>query len=371
MQRSLVTKFPNVLRAKIDLHPTFGAMSAHEQYMQQCLELAAKGLGSVAPNPMVGSVVVHNGNIIGQGYHQQYGGPHAEVNAVNSVAEKSLLKDSTIYVNLEPCAHYGQTPPCAELIASLGIPNVVVGHLDPNPLVAGKGVAILEGAGCKVTHGVLAEAGRALNKRFLTFFEQKRPYVILKWAQSSDGFIDAVRSTAETPPVWITSPASKTLVHQWRSEEPAILVGTNTALLDNPRLNVREVNGTNPTRVVLDLNGRLPDSLHLFAGEQPTLVISKEAKASGTNLEYATVNSAKPLVTQVLDALYQRKLQSVIVEGGSQTLQAFLDANAWDEARVFTGITGLGSGLKAPRLAGTPVATATVGMDRLEYFSNA
>lgn len=339
--------------------------------MQQCLHLAAKGLGTVAPNPLVGCVIVQNGAVLATGYHQQYGGPHAEVNAIDAVADKSLLKDCTLYVNLEPCAHYGKTPPCAGLIAEMQIPRVVVGALDPNPLVAGKGVEILRAAGCEVTVGVLPQACRQLNRRFSTWIEQKRPFVLLKWAKSSDGFIDAERSDASTPPVWITGPDSKRLVHQWRSEEPGILVGGATALLDNPRLNVREVEGANPTRIVLDTRGDLPPNLHLLDGTEPTIVFSVRPGLSSNKLEYVAIDTAQPLIPQVLAALYVRDIQTVMVEGGRHTLQQFIDANLWDEARVFTGNKLLHAGLPSPTLNAQPATTMHLGADQLEYYYNA
>ena len=321
----------------------------HEAFMHRCLELAATASGYTAPNPMVGAVVVYEGRIIGEGFHRQYGEPHAEVNAIHSVREKELLEHSTLYVNLEPCSHHGKTPPCADLIISHRIPHVVTGSFDPNPLVAGKGIAMLRAAGCRVTEHILEEECDRLNIRFMTFHRKHRPYVVLKWAQTADGFIDAIRDrNVIGRPTWITGWYEQTQVHKWRSEEQAVMVGTNTALADNPMLNIRRWHGRQPLRIVLDKQLRLPASLHLFDGTQPTLVFTEKQKKGTGNVTYAPVPFDQQLPYHILDELFRRKITSVFIEGGTQLLQTFIDAGLWDEARIFTGSVLFGDGIKAP-----------------------
>lgn len=365
-------------------------MNADINYMFRCLELAKNGLGKVAPNPMVGSVIVYDGKIIGEGYHQQYGSAHAEVNAINSVKNKALLPKSTLYVNLEPCAHFGKTPPCADLIIKNNIKKVVIGCVDTFAEVAGKGIERLKNAGIEVVVGVLEEESLNLNKRFFTFHNKKRPYIILKWAETNDGFIDVDRgheensnplkkktdgfgplhSTRNDVNNWITSPLSKKLVHKWRSEEAAIMVGTNTALNDNPQLNVREWAGKNPIRIVLDLNLRLPNNIHLFDKLIPTLVFTYKEKKSETNLEYIQIDASKKLIPQLLETLYKKNIQSVIIEGGTMLLQSFIDENLWDEARVFIGNKTFNKGLKAPQLNIHPTSKEKVSDDVLLIYRN-
>ena len=327
----------------------FANTMSHQTYMRRCLELAITASGYTAPNPMVGAVVVCDGRIIGEGFHRQYGEPHAEVNAIRSVREPALLERSTLYVNLEPCSHHGKTPPCVDLIITSRIPHVVVGSFDPNPLVAGKGIARLRAAGCHVIENILEEECDRLNIRYMTFHRKHRPYVTLKWAQTADGFIDAVRDPDVVGrPTWITGWYEQTLVHKWRSEEQAIMVGTNTALKDNPLLNIRRWNGLQPLRVTLDRQLRLPDSLHLFDGTLPTLVITEKQHHNTTNINYATLAFDKQLPQRILDELYRRNIISVLIEGGTQLLQTFIDAELWDEARFFTGTALFGNGVKAP-----------------------
>lgn len=323
-----------------------------EFYIKRCIELAEKGLGYTAPNPLAGCVIVHDGNIIGEGYHHEFGGPHAEVNAINSVPDKSLLKKSVLYVNLEPCSHFGKTPPCADLIIKMNIPEVVIGTKDPNIIVKGKGIKKLSDAGIKVKSGVLESSCMELNKRFFTFHQKKRPFIILKWAMTSDGFIDMERKNGEMPRVkWITNEKLRPLVHKWRSEEQAIMAGTNTVLLDNPELTSRFCNGKNPVRIVLDQKLRLPETLHVFDGNVKTIVFTGLSKKSNSNAEYITINFSKNIVQQICDELYIRNIQSVIVEGGTMLLQTFIDSGIWDEARVFTGSIEFGKGVKAPVLS--------------------
>ena len=326
-------------------------MNIHETYMRRCLELARLGAGNVAPNPMVGAVIVHNGKIIGEGYHQKYGFAHAEVNAVNSVKNKELLPESEIYVSLEPCAHYGKTPPCADLLIKCGFKKVYVGCRDSFEKVDGKGIQKLKNAGIEVVTGILEKECIDLNRRFFTWCTQKRPYVILKWAQTADGFIDIER-TSNTPQgsVRISNPLTQNLVHRWRAEEAAILIGTNTAINDNPSLTVRSWQGRNPVRVVIDRNQRLPKTLKIFDNAAPTLVLTDTDPA------------------KILDTLYNRQLQSVIIEGGAHIHQSFINASLWDEARIFTAPMRFGKGLKAATLEGKLVETLQIGDNKLEII---
>ena len=326
-------------------------MKTHEKYIRRCIELAKNGLGTTYPNPMVGSVIVCDGKIIGEGWHKKSGEPHAEVNAVNSVKDKSLLKKSTIFVSLEPCSHFGKTPPCCDLIIENKIPNVVIGTVDSNVKVAGNGIKKLIEAGAKVTVGILETECKELNKRFFTFHEKKRPYVILKWAETQDGFI-APMNKLEQKPVWITNNYSRQWVHKWRSEEQAILVGTQTAIDDNPKLNVRDWAGKNPIRIVLDQHNRISKESCIYDNQIKTIIFSAIPKPNKEeNTIFETIDFKQNLVEQILNILYKHQIQSVIIEGGSQTLQTFIDENLWDEARVFIGNNNFETGIKAPLLA--------------------
>ena len=319
--------------------------------MRRCLELAKNGLGTTYPNPMVGSVIVCDGKIIGEGWHKKSGEPHAEVNAVNSVKDKSLLKRATIYVSLEPCSHFGKTPPCCDLIIENKIPNVIVGTVDSNIKVAGNGIKKLIEAGAKVTVGILETECKELNKRFFTFHEKKRPYVILKWAESNNGFI-APLTKLEQKPVWITNKFSRQLVHKWRSEEQAILVGTNTVIDDNPKLDVRDWTGNNPIRIILDQNNRIPKDSFIFNNQVKTIIFSNSStRINQENSIFEVIDFKKNLANQILNVLYKHHIQSVIIEGGLQTLQTFIDENLWDETRVFIGNNNFETGIKAPLLA--------------------
>ncbi|PCJ85761.1 MAG: riboflavin biosynthesis protein RibD [Flavobacteriales bacterium] len=333
--------------------------------MYRCLELAANGLVSVAPNPMVGCVIVHKDKIIGEGYHREYGKSHAEPNAVATVKNKSLLKEATLYVNLEPCSVFSKTPPCTDLIIKHEIPKVIFGSRDTNTSVEIQGVEKLRKAGAEITEGILEKQCRELNKRFFTFQEKKRPYVILKWAQTLDGFIAKKSETS-----WITSDLSKRLVHKWRSEEQSIMVGTNTAEVDNPQLNVREWVGKNPTRIVIDKSLRLPEALHLFDQSQQTLVFTEKKKTSKKNLEFVQIDFGKNNIHHILDELHQREIISLIVEGGTQLLNSFLNSNLWDEARVFIGNKVYKEGVKAPEMPSVNCEKETVGDDQLLIFRN-
>lgn len=346
---------------------------SHEFFMKRCIELASLGLGNTSPNPMVGSVIVHQGRIIGEGYHRRYGEAHAEVNAVQQVKDKSLLKASTLYVNLEPCSHYGKTPPCAEMIAKLQIPEVVIGTSDPNPLVMGRGIEMLKHAGCKVITGVLSTECEELNRRFFTFQKLNRPYIILKWAETADGFLDKVR-TRDEKPEWITNQASRILVHKWRSEEQAIMVGANTALMDNPKLNVREWAGKNPLRIVIDTDLSLPADLELFkegGEEQKTLVFTyQNPPFVHENIKFVKIPSEVDKISFLINHLYCNKILSIIVEGGAKLTGLFLTENLWDEARVFTGKALFHEGVLAPELNLLPVSEYDIEGVSLKVYKN-
>lgn len=324
-------------------------MSFQEQIMSRCISLAKLGAGNVSTNPMVGAVIVHNGRIIGEGYHRKYGEGHAEVNAVNSVKDPKLLPESEIYVSLEPCAHFGKTPPCADLIIEKGIKKVYVGCRDPFNQVDGKGIQKLRAAGVEVVVGVLEKECQELNRRFFTSVNLRRPFVILKWAQSADGFIDK-----DCKPVRISNHQTEILNHKWRSEEDAILVGYNTALRDNPSLTNRLWAGKNPLRVVLDRDLKLPRDLKMFDGAARTVVFTgKEVEADLSGVTVVKIDfGCGDVAAQVLGALYQMKVQSLIVEGGARTHQMFVDAGLWDEARILMSPTMLGSGTRAADLRG-------------------
>jgi len=332
--------------------------------MHRALQLARLGLGAVSPNPMVGCVIVKKNKIIGEGNHEKYGEGHAEVNAVNSVREESDLEGCTVYVTLEPCAHFGKTPPCAHLLVDSKVGKVVICNQDPNPLVAGKGIDILKDAGIEVVSGVLQEEGKKLNRRFLTYFIKERPYVVLKWAQTADGFI--ARENFDSK--WISNKSARQLVHKWRAEEQAILVGTNTAKHDNPSLTTRNWSGSNPMRIVLDRNLRLESSLNLFDGVVRTIVFNEREDKTSHNLEYIKLPQLSPFF--ILKALFERKIQSVFIEGGSATLQSFIDAGLWDEARVFESQTTFGTGVKSPFLETQPSETFTVDNNVLTIYQN-
>lgn len=321
-------------------------MTTDEKYIRRCIELASNGLCNAAPNPMVGAVIVHNGKIIGEGYHARCGEGHAEVNAIRSVKDESLLKESTIYVSLEPCSHYGKTPPCADLIISKGIPRVVVGCIDPFSQVSGRGIQKLRDAGIDVTVGVLEDECKNLIRRFVTFNTRKRPYITLKWAESADGFIDINRENGS--PVVMSTPITSMYVHKQRAEHKAILVGRRTALLDNPSLTTRNWYGANPLRLVIDRSLTLPSDLRLFDHSTPTLVFTEREKTAEENLEYITLDFSKDILPQILTVLYERKIQSLLVEGGTTLLQSFIDTELWDEIFVEHSAKVLGEGVKSP-----------------------
>lgn len=338
--------------------------------MHRCLELARLGARNVAPNPMVGAVLVHEGRIIGEGYHKEYGKAHAEVNCVESVnnEDRKCISSSALYVSLEPCSHYGKTPPCTNLIIKEKIPRVVVGCRDPFKEVAGKGIEKLRDAGVDVTVGVLEKECKVLNKRFLTFHTQHRPYIILKWAQTANG---KIANTAGER-LLITNEFTNRLVHKWRSEEMGILVGTNTALLDNPELTTRLWNGKSPVRLIIDMHLRLPSSLKIFNEQQPTIVFNTLQHDEAGKIKHYQVTEDVSIVHQISNACYQNNIQSIMVEGGAKLLQSFIDEGMWDEARIITNQTlHVENGLPAPELTDcTFAAGENIFSDRIDYYFN-
>ena len=347
-------------------------MNIQEKYIKRCIELAQNGFGTTYPNPMVGSVIVYENKIIGEGWHKKAGEPHAEVNAIRSVKDKSLLKKATIYVSLEPCSHFGKTPPCCDLIIAHKIPNVVVGTVDSNEKVSGNGIKKLIEAGANVTVGVLEEECVELNKRFFTFHNKKRPYIILKWAESQDGFLAPEKDVNhDRKPFWITNQYSRQLVHKWRSEEQAILAGTQTIIDDNPKLNARDWKGNNPVRVVLDQNNRISKDSFVFDESVKTIVFTKsENNISSENTIFETIDFTKNTIAQILAVLHQNQIQSIIIEGGAQTLQSFINENCWDEARIFIGTNIFEKGTKAPFLPKRNTKKTQIGNDELIYVRN-
>lgn len=324
-------------------------MTTDEKYMSRCIQLAANGRCNTAPNPMVGAVIVHNGRIIGEGYHIRCGEAHAEVNAINSVKDKELLKNSTIYVSLEPCSHYGKTPPCADLIIKVGIPRIVVGTVDPFPLVAGRGIKKLRDAGREVIVGVLEKEVIELMKRFITFNTLKRPYITLKWAESADGFIDTIRKDGK--PIVLSTPLTSMLVHKYRAESQSILVGKKTALLDNPSLTTRNWYGKNPLRLVIDRNLELPHTLNLFDSNVRTIIFNEiKDEIVNKNLEYKKISFSKDVTLEIMNTLYSEKIESIIIEGGAFTLEYFIKKGLWDDVFIEKSIVKINDGVKAPKI---------------------
>lgn len=347
-------------------------MVEDEKYMQRCLELAALGMGNVSPNPMVGAVIVMDTIIIGEGYHHKYGEAHAEVNAINQVFANfsdaaDILDQSTIYVSLEPCAHYGKTPPCADLIIKHRIPKVVIGCRDPFDAVNGKGIEKLLAADVDVTVGVLEKECQCLNRRFFTRVQKHRPYVILKWAQTRDGFF----APDDNSQFWITGTESRKLVHQWRAGEDAILIGKHTAAIDNPQLNVRYAEGKNPKRIVIDRKLELNDNLNIFDQSVETLVFNEVKTSIDGKIKYIALEDFDRYVPQyILYQLYLQDIQSVIIEGGAHTLNTFIEAGLWDEARIFTGPADLKHGIKSPEIKGKIAGEEVIGNDKLLILVN-
>ncbi len=331
--------------------------------MERCLQLARKGEGFTKPNPLVGAVVVHNNRIIGEGFHRQYGEAHAEVNAIASVKNSALLPESTLYVSLEPCAHHGKTPPCAELIISRKIPRVVVATSDPNPKVAGRGIAMMRESGIEVTVGMLEEKARDLNRIFFVNQLCNRPYLILKWAQSSDGFMDQHRTPNDgRTPVIISNTLTHTIVHKFRTQVQGILVGTNTALLDNPQLTARKWFGDHPTRVVIDRENKIPSDAFLFDESAPTIVFTASLPPETgrkEHIKYIGIDFSGDTNRQILERLYDEKIYSLLIEGGAQLLASFIEKEMWDEAYVEISAKALHSGVKAPVIQGDVAASST------------
>jgi len=340
--------------------------AADHEFMARALRLAESGLYSATPNPRVGCVLVRDGSIVGEGWHEKAGGPHAEVNAIASVQDETLLKQATLYVNLEPCSHYGKTPPCADLILTKQIPRVVIGSYDPNPKVAGKGIQRLKDAGVEVTTEVLKAESDFLNRRFLTYHTLHRPYVLLKWAQSSDGYM----GLNEPKQLWLTNAESKKLSHQWRTEEQAILVGRNTVMVDDSELTARLWPGNNPLRVVIDRNLALGHDKKIFNNKADTLIVNELKEETTGNLHYCKIDFTTDAPAQILHLLYQRNILSVIVEGGAQTLQSFIAVNLWDEARIFTTPHTLKNGIPAPVLPGKLIEETAIEKDTLQVLLN-
>ncbi|UPZ36310.1 bifunctional diaminohydroxyphosphoribosylaminopyrimidine deaminase/5-amino-6-(5-phosphoribosylamino)uracil reductase RibD [Sphingobacterium sp. PCS056] len=347
-------------------------MNMQESYMRRCLELAILGAGTTSPNPMVGAVIVCEDQIIGEGYTSPYGGAHAEVNAIQQVLDHygddaaAKLRQSIFYVSLEPCAHFGKTPPCADLIAKYKPQKVYIACLDPFAQVDGKGVEILKNAGVEVEVGLLKQEALWLNRRFFTRVQKHRPYVILKWAESADGYLGK-----EGEQVWISNAASKQLVHKWRAEEDAILVGTKTALVDNPTLTVREWQGKNPKRILIDKLLTVPKEAAIFNDEAETIIFNAvKTEWSGHNKYIELENFDWYLPQNILYQLYLMDVQSIIIEGGAKTLALFIEANLWDEARVIKSTKNLREGIKAPHLHGILKESVQISDDELKILLN-
>jgi len=341
------------------------------KFMRRCLELASKAEGLTYPNPMVGSVIVHDGKIIGEGYHLKAGEPHAEVNAINSVDDKSLLKSSTLYVNLEPCSHFGKTPPCADLIISSGLPRIRIGAVDTSDKVSGKGVQKLKDAGCNVETGILNADSRWLNRRFFIFHEKQRPYVILKWAQSADGFLDINRTEGHrTGPTWITGNPERVLVHRWRASEQSILVGAGTVRADSPRLDVREWRGINPVKMILSSSGNVGKESTIINSNSRVVVFTHNSLATIKGAETVILESDRSSPSQICSYLWTAGIQSVFIEGGAETLNLFITEGLWDEARIFTGEDYFTEGVRAPAIAGMHGLKTKFSRSILEIIAN-
>lgn len=329
-------------------------MSIDEKYMWRCLQLARKGLGKTKNNPLVGCVIVHNDRIIGEGYHRKIGEAHAEVNAINSVSDSSLLKDATIYVSLEPCSHYGKTPPCAELIAGKKIPRVVIAVTDPNNKVAGRGIQMLKDAGATVKVGVLEKEAKQINQPFFVNQIEKRPYIILKWAQTKDGFIDNERESSDLPPLQISNSITQSIVHKIRSYNMGIMVGTNTAIKDNPTLSTRKWYGDNPVRIVIDRTGKLPKDSNLFNKNTPTIVFTElSSYPTIENVTCIVINFCEDVIEQILAKTFEHNIATVMIEGGNILISSFVESNIWDEAFIEVADIKIGRGIRAPIVRGT------------------
>jgi diaminohydroxyphosphoribosylaminopyrimidine deaminase/5-amino-6-(5-phosphoribosylamino)uracil reductase len=343
----------------------------NDKFMRRCLELATKAEGLTYPNPMVGSVIVHNGKIIGEGYHIKAGEQHAEVIAINSVKDKAKLKSSTLYVNLEPCSHYGKTPPCADFIISNSIPRVVVGTLDTSEKVSGEGVNRLRNAGCEVITGVVEAECRRLNRRFFTFHEKKRPYITLKWAQSADGCLDVVRSADhEKRPTWITGKPERVLVHKWRASEQAVLVGAATVRADDPRLNVREWKGNSPVKIILSSSGSINKESAVNKTDGTVLVFTHNKDADLANATKVELKDNEASSVQIAGYLFMSGIQSLFIEGGAKVINHFISTGLWDEAGIFTGENNFNKGIKAPLIHGSLLSRTVFSGSSLEIYLN-
>lgn len=337
----------------------------HETYMQRCLDLAQKALGKTYPNPLVGCVIVHNDVIIGEGFHKKAGENHAEINAINSVKNPELLKESTIYVSLEPCAHFGKTPPCANKIVQIGFEKVVIGTLDSHDKVNGKGKQIIENAGIEVVSGILEKECQEINKRFFTFHQKKRPFIILKWAESGDRFLDK-----DYEPTQIGNPLTKQFVHELRCQEHAILVGTKTALIDNPSLTTREIVGRNPVRILIDFDLKVPATFNLYNNETETIIFNSVKETIEGTIKFIKIEKENFLEI-LMQKLFELQIQSVIIEGGSFTLQQFIDAKLWDEAIIIKNENlQLLNGTKAPKLNAEKIETKEFRDNTIEFYTN-
>ncbi len=340
----------------------------HEIYMNRCLELAKNGLGTASPNPMVGCVIVKDGYIIGEGWHRKSEEPHAEVNAINSVVDHVILQQATLYVSLEPCSHHGKTPPCVDLIVEKKIPKVVIACRDKNSKVNGRGIEKLQDSGIEVTEAILQKEVEFLNRRFFTYHTKKRPYVILKWAQTLDGFMDKNRKPHEKGVNWITNPYTKARVHRWRACEDAILVGTQTVLNDDPELTVKELKGKDPLRIIIDCDLKIPSTARIF--NNSNVMVFHHKKHFRTKEKYVELDFKKEVISQILNYCYQKNIQSVLVEGGATTLEYFINQSLWDEARVIIGNITFGNGLKAPKILTNANSIKSIGKDLLLSYYN-
>jgi diaminohydroxyphosphoribosylaminopyrimidine deaminase / 5-amino-6-(5-phosphoribosylamino)uracil reductase len=335
-------------------------------YMQRCLDLALQGFPAVLPNPMVGAVIICNDQVTGEGWHKKFGKEHAEVNAISSVHEKSSLKNSTLYINLEPCSHHGKTPPCTDLIIRSGIPKVIIATKDPNPVVTGKGIQQLKEAGIEVVNGILEKEACELNKRFFTFHKKKRPYIILKWAQTKDGFIAQKNGASK----WISTKESRMLVHKWRTEEMGIMTGTNTVKTDNPYLTARLWPGRNPSRIIMDKKLSLPNHLNVFHPDAQVYIFNEIKDLEDSHLHYIKIAFDDILIARILEHLFQRDIQSILVEGGCRLINSFISSGLWDEARIFISKKEFGEGIPAPIIHGTLTGKEISGEDDLHVYTN-
>jgi len=344
-------------------------LASDQFFMNRCIELAVKGRGHVSPNPLVGAVIVIDNEIISEGFHQKYGEAHAEVNAINKIKDKEIFKKATIYINLEPCAHFGKTPPCASLLVTSQFKRVVIGMLDPNPLVSGKGLQMLQQANIDTSVGILETECKKLNQRFITFHSKKRPYIILKWAETRDGFIDHERNLINTRTInWISQPTTQTFTHQWRTHEQGILVGWKTILYDNPSLTSRAFYGKSPIRIVIDPNLNTPQDSKIFNDDSELYVFNSKHNDESTLKKFIKLKDFK--IETILNELYKLKISSIIIEGGKYTLEKFLLSNLWDEARIIIGSSTFKNGLPSPKINRTPQKEVRIGEDRILFYSN-